>query len=87
MYGKEELKSYKLGDSQSGFFFRVHLSISGMNSVAEQPNLEMLSGLNTPGTALSPRLDPAQLIKATVILHYQLKELSALIQNTFFAPS
>lgn len=46
MYGKEELKSYKLGASRSGFFFRLRLSISEMNTVAEQPNLEMLGGFN-----------------------------------------
>lgn len=41
-YGKEELKSYKLSASRSGFFLRVCLSISETNSAAEQPNLEML---------------------------------------------
>lgn len=89
MYVKEELRS--LGASWSGFLCRVCLSISEMNSVAEQPNLEMLILTSSgegwpcipPGTALTPGLDPAQLIKALVMLHYQFKELSALIQNTF----
>lgn len=75
MYVKKELKSYKLSASQSGFFCRVCFSISEMNSGAEQPNLEMLGGFNfeSPGTALTPRLDPAWLLKALVMLHYQFK--------------
>lgn len=40
MYVKEELKS------PGCQLCRVSLSISEMNSVAEQPNLEMLGGFN-----------------------------------------
>lgn len=73
MYVKKELKSYKLGASQNGLFCRVCLSISEMNSGAEQPNLDKLGGFNFQSPALTPRLDPGWLIKALVMLHYQFK--------------